>query len=167
MRWWSQDPGAGGGEAAQVLCRILGLVRPRDRLLLARGLQLRHRCTELYTTRLRFPYRSKSVGSKQLSSQQIGLGRIYSNQHFLVELVSTYFGTSFPLFHGLWWVTENSFWKWERARRPFLNIVNIDVKIRELFYVSTTVLPGRGGKMRSGILHWGQRRWQEVTKKHV
>ena len=46
-------------------------------------------------------------------------------------------------------------------------IVNIDVKIRELFYVSTTVLPGRGGKMRSGILHWGQRRWQEVTKKHV
>ena len=27
-------PGAGGGEAAQVLCRILGLVRPGDLVLL-------------------------------------------------------------------------------------------------------------------------------------
>ena len=31
--------------------------------------------------------------------------------------------------------------------------MNIEVKIRELLYVSTIVLPGRGGKMRSGILH--------------
>ena len=34
---------------------------------------------------------TKSAGSKQLSTQQFGFGRIYSTQHFWVELVSTYF----------------------------------------------------------------------------
>ena len=34
---------------------------------------------------------TKSAGLKQLSTQQFGFGQIYSTQHFLVELVSTYF----------------------------------------------------------------------------
>ena len=35
------------------------------------------------------------VSNVVYATQQFGLGRIYSTQHFLVELVSTYFGTSF------------------------------------------------------------------------
>ena len=41
------------------------------------------------TSRISYAYVSitKSAGSNQLSTQQFGLGRIYSTQHFLVELV--------------------------------------------------------------------------------
>ena len=55
-----------------------------------------------YLSRISYAYVSitKSVGSNQLSTQQFGLGRIYSTQHFLVELVWTFRGSLFPFFSG-------------------------------------------------------------------
>jgi len=52
------------------------------------------------TSRISYAYVSitKSIGSNQLSTQQFGLGRIYSTQHFLVELVWTFLGFLFPIF---------------------------------------------------------------------